>query len=80
MKRSIIENLLLVIAWAGLVGGVLFSLLYSKGIFESGTEMCVPRGLAYLVFGVGISVTVWALLKEVVSIADRLRRLEEKRG
>ena len=76
MKRSIIENLLLVIAWAGLVGGVLFSSLYSKCIFESGTEMCAPRGLAYFIIGVGASVTFWALLKEVVSIADRLRKLE----
>lgn len=77
MKRSIIENLLLVIAWVGLVGGVLFSLLYSKGVFESGTEMCLPRAFAYFIIGVGASVTFWALLKEVVSIADRLRKLED---
>lgn len=51
MKRSFIEKLLSIIAWVGLVGGILFSILYCNSILGSGTEMCVPTGLAYLAGG-----------------------------
>ena len=77
MKRSFIEKLILVIAWVGLVGGVLVSVAYSSSVFESGREMCFPQAAVYLILGVGASVTGWAILKEIVAISDRLRKLEE---
>lgn len=78
MKRTFIDKLLLVIAWAGLIGGILFSLAYSHSVFESGREMCFPQAAFYLIAGVGASVTGWAVLKEIVAISDRLRKLEDK--
>ena len=78
MKRTFIEKLLLVIAWVGLIGGILISIAYSHSVFESGREMCFPQAAIYLIAGVGTSITGWAILKEIVAISDRLRRLEEK--
>ena len=78
MKRTFIEKLLLVIAWVGLIGGILISLAYSHSVFESGREMCFPQAAFFLIAGVGASITGWAILKEIVAISDRLRRLEEK--
>lgn len=43
MKRTIIEKMILVIAYSGLIGGILLGTLISKGIWESGSEMCAPR-------------------------------------
>ncbi len=80
MKRSFIDILLLVIAWAGLILGILVSIAYSHSVFESGREMCFPQAAAYLIAGVGASVTGWAVLKEIVSISDRLRKIENKEG
>ncbi|MBO4557138.1 MAG: hypothetical protein J5693_00850 [Bacteroidales bacterium] len=79
MKRTFIDKLLLVIAWVGLIGGILFSLAYSHSVFESGREMCFPQAAIYLIAGVGASITGWAVLKELVSISDRLRKLEESK-
>lgn len=79
MKRTIIEKLILVIAWTGLIGGILFSILYSKGVLESGAEMCVPSGIGYLVAGIFVSVGFWAILLEIIAISDRVRKLEENR-
>ena len=80
MKRSFFDILLLIIAWAGLILGILFSVGYSCSIFESGHEMCFPQAAFYLVAGVGASVLGWAVLKEMVSISDRLRKLENREG
>jgi hypothetical protein len=80
MKRSFIDILLLVIAWAGLILGIWVSIAYSHSVFESGREMCFPQAAVYLIAGVGASVTGWAVLKEIVSISDRLRKLENKEG
>jgi len=80
MKRSFIDILLLVIAWAGLILGILFTLIFSIGQFKSGLDMSVERGFVWLVCGVGASVLGWAVLKEMVSISDRLRKLENKEG
>ena len=79
MKRSFIDKLLLVIAWVGLIGGILISIAYSSSVFESGREMCFPQAAVYLIVGVGASITGWAVLKELVSISDRLRKLEDKK-
>ena len=78
MKRSFFDILLLVIAWAGLIIGILVSIAFSYSVFESGREMCFPQAAFYLAAGVGASVLGWAVLKEMVSISDRLRRLENK--
>ena len=78
MKRTIIEKLIIVIAWTGLIGGILFSILYSKSVLESGTEMCVPSGIASLVAGVFVSVGCWAILMEIIALSDRIRKLEER--
>ena len=78
MKRSFFDKLLLVIAWVGLVAGILVSVAYSHSIWATGREMCFPQAAFYLAAGVGASVLGWAVLKEIVSISDRLRRLENK--
>lgn len=80
MKRSFVDILLLVIAWAGLIIGILVSIAFSYSVFESGREMCFPQAAFYLAAGVGASVLGWAVLKEMVSISDRLRKLENKEG
>lgn len=80
MKRSFLDILLLVIAWGGLIVGILVSIAYSHSVFESGQEMCFPQAAAWLIAGVGASITGWAVLKEIVSISDRLRKLENKEG
>ena len=79
MKRTIIDKLIIVIAWTGLIGGVLFSILYSKSVLGSGTEMCVPSGIASLVAGIFVSVGCWAILMEIIALSDRIRKLEERR-
>ena len=77
MNRSFIEKLLVIIAWVGLIGGILFSILYCRGILESGVEMCVPTGLAYLAGGIFISVGGWAVLMEIIALSDRISKLEK---
>ena len=76
MKRTKIEQLLLLIAWAGLIGGILFTTLVSKGIWESHMDMAFPKAVATFVGGVGASVVGWAVLLQIISISDRIRRIE----
>ena len=78
MKRTKIEQLLLLVAWVGLIGGILFTTLVSKGIWESHVDMAFPQAVATFVGGVGASVVGWAVLMQIVSIADRIRRSEER--
>ncbi len=78
MKRTKIELLLVCTAWMVLVGGIMLTILVSKGFFESQIEMAFPQALLTLVGGVGFSVVAWALLMQVVRMSDRLRKLEEK--
>lgn len=77
MRRTIIEKLLVFIAWAGLVGGILFGTLISKGILESGQDMCVPQAIFMFVASVSASIAGWALLMQIVNMSDRLRKIEE---
>ena len=79
MERTKIEKLIAVIAWTGLIGGILFTVLYSKSVLESGTEMCVPSGLACLVGGIFVSVGCWAILMEILALSDRIRKLEGRK-
>lgn len=78
MKRTKIEQLLVIIAWVGLIGGILFTLLVSKGIWESHQEMAFPQAVLTLVGGVGASVVGWALLMQLISLSDRISRIEHE--
>ena len=77
MKRTKIEQLLLLVAWVGLIGSILFTTLVSKGIWESHVDMAFPQAVATFVGGVGASVVGWAVLMQIVSISDKIRRIEE---
>ena len=78
MKRTSIEKLIFAIAWIGLVGGILFTFLVSKGIIESNQEMCVPQAAVTFIRGVAASVVGWALLIQIVRISDKLRKIENQ--
>lgn len=78
MERTILEKLILAIAWAGLVGGILAGILVGKGILESGVEMCVPQAFFTAAASMFISVGCWAVLMEIIAISDRIRKLEGK--
>lgn len=77
MKRTKIEKLLVVIAWIGLIGGILFGTLVSKGILESNQEMCVPRAFVIFVGVLFASVAGWAVLMQIVNVSDRQRKIEQ---
>ena len=76
MKRTKIEQLLVVIAWVGLIGGILFTLLVSKGILESNIEMAFPQATLTFMGGIGASIVGWAVLIQIISISDRIKRIE----
>ena len=78
MKRTFIEKLLVVIAWAGLIGGILFTFLVSKGIMESNAEMAFPQAVVTFVGGIGASIVGWVVLMQIVNISDRLRMIENQ--
>lgn len=78
MKRTKIEQLLVIIAWVGLIGGILFTVLVSKGILESNVEMAFPQAVVTFVGGIGASIVGWAVLMQVVNISDRLRKIENQ--
>ena len=77
-QRTRLEKFILLIAYMGLIGGTLFAFLYSKGVLESGQDMCVPRAIANFIFIEGASILGWAVLKQIVKISDRLRHIENK--
>ena len=78
MKHNWIEKLLIVIAWVGLIGGIAFGTLVGKGIFESNQEMCFPQALVVFVGSIFASVAGWALLLLLVSISNKVRKIESK--
>ncbi len=78
MKRTKIEQLLAIIAWVGLISGFLFTLLVSKGIWESGQDMAFPQAVLTFVGGVAASVVGWALLMQLISLSERISRIENK--
>ena len=78
MKRTKIEQLLIIITWVGLIGGILFTVLVSKGILESNVEMAFPQAVVTFVGGIGASIVGWAVLMQVVNISDRLRKIENQ--
>ena len=78
MKRTGIEKLLIAIAWIGLIGGIFFTFLVSKGILESNQEMCVPQAVVTFIGGVFVSIVGWALLLQIIRLSDRLRNIENQ--
>jgi hypothetical protein len=76
MKRTKIERLLVVIAWVGLIGGIIFTVLFSKGIMESNIEMSFPQAVLTFLGGIGASVVGWAVLLQIISVSDRIKRIE----
>lgn len=76
MKRTILEKLILVLAWIVLVCGILGGLLVGKGILESGAEMCVPQALFTVASSTFVSIGGWAVLMEIIAISDRIRKIE----
>ena len=78
MKRNQIEKLLIVIAWIGLIGGITFGTLVSKGILESNQEMCFPQALLVFAGSIFASVAGWAMLTMLVSISNKVRKIESK--
>jgi hypothetical protein len=78
MKRTKIEQLLLVVAWAGLIGGILFTTLVTKGIWESNVDMAFPQAVATFVGGVGASIVGWAVLLQIIRLSDRIKNIENR--
>lgn len=78
MKHNQIEKLLIVIAWIGLIGGIAFGTLVSKGILESNQEMCFPQAVVVFVGSIFASVTGWAILMFLVNMSGKVRKIESK--
>lgn len=78
MKRTKIEQLLVVVAWAGLIGGILFTTLVTKGIWESNVDMAFPQAVATFAGGVGASIVGWAVLLQIIRLSDRIKNIENR--
>lgn len=78
MKHNFIEKLLIAIAWITLVGGILLSFLVSKGILESGRDMCGLEAIFTFIAGVFVSIAVWAAIKIVIRMSDKLKDIEKR--
>ena len=78
MKHNWTEKLLIVIAWVGMIGGITFGTLVSKGILESNQEMCFPQALVVFVGSIFASVAGWAILMLLVNISYKVRKIESK--
>ena len=77
-ERTFIEKLLVVIAWTGLVGGIAAGIvLFYNEMFVVQEEMCFPQAFVYLFGCCGAAIVGFALIMELVSIADRLRELQK---
>ena len=77
-ERTFIEKLIFTIAWLVLVGGCMAGLLVSKGIWESQMEMAFPQAVVTFIGSIGCSVTVWAVLIQIVRMSDKLRQIEKQ--
>ena len=71
------DKLLSIISYMLLLGGILLGFLVSKGILESGSEMCFPRAFITFVVSLFISIVCWALITEIIAISDRVREIKE---
>ena len=79
-KRSVLEWFLYVLSFVILIGGIAVGILYanSNSILESGADMCSAQAFFALILFLGVGVVGWAVLLEIVKIADRLHQIENK--
>lgn len=77
-ERTFIEKLIVVIAWIVLVGGIVCGTLVSKCIWESQQDMAFPDAVVTFVGSIGGSITIWAVLLQIVKMSDRLRKIEKE--
>ncbi len=77
-QSSFLEKFVTIIAWVGLIGGVLFGSLVSKGILESKQEMCVPQAFVCFAGAVFVSVAGFAVLMLLVDISKRMHDVEDR--
>ena len=76
-ERTFNEKFLVAVAWTGLVGGIAAGIvLFYNEMFVIQGEMCFPRAFVYLFGFCGAAAVGFALIQELVSIADRLRELK----
>ena len=77
-ERTFIEKLIVVIAWVVLVGGIVCGTLVSKCIWESQQDMAFPDAVVTFVGSIGGSITIWAVLLQIIKMSDRLRKIEKE--
>ena len=77
-KRSVLEWFLYVLSFVILIGGIAVGILYANSILESGADMCSAQAFFAIVLFLGVGVVGWAVLLEIVKIADRLHQIENK--
>ena len=77
-KRSVLEWFLYVLSFVILIGGIAVGILSANSILESGSDMCSAQAFFAIILFLGIGVVGWAVLLEIVKIADRLHQIENK--
>lgn len=77
-NRSVLEWFLYVLSFLILIGGIAVGILYANSILESGSDMCSAQAFFAVVCFSGAGLVGWAVLLEIVKMADRLRRIEDK--
>lgn len=77
-KRSVLEWFLYVLSFVILIGGIAVGILYANSILESGADMCSAQAFFAIILFLGVGVVGWAVLLEIVKIADRLHQIENK--
>ena len=78
MRQTKIEQLLLIMAWPMLIGGILFMALLCKGIWEYGQDMASIDYVLIFARLLGASVIGWSLLKLVIGLSGRGRAVENE--
>ena len=77
-KRSVLEWFLYVLSFVILIGGIAVGILNANSILESGVDMCSAQAFFAIILFLGVGVVGWAVLLEIVKIADRLHQIENK--
>ena len=77
-KRSALEWFLYILSFVILIGGIAVGIAYANSLLETGADMCHAQAFFAIVCFSGAGVVGWAVLLEIVRIADRLRRIENK--
>lgn len=76
--KSLHEKFLYGVAYICLFGGIFVAFILSIDILESGAEMCVPQAFAYFLFISSASVIVWAVIIELLKIAEMIRDIRNR--